>query len=232
MTSGQLDQCEQLVLFETGARVVAADATVVDATVFVVDEHAASRLELEKLLEGAGFGVTSFGTASEFLASYRQDLPACLVLDVHLPEVNGLELQEQLLAHDAFLPMVCIARCGEVSMCVRTRQLGSVGFWIEPLLDAELVAAVSQALGLAQRDWQERARLREIRSRLALLTRRERQVLEHVVSGARNKQIAQVLGISEVTVKAHRAQVMQKLHASSLPDVVRMAGKVGIDTKV
>ena len=211
---------------------VAGDATVVDATVFVVDEHAASRLELERLFEAAGFGVMSFGTAGEFLASYRQNLPACLVLDVHLPEVSGLELQEQLLADDACLPMVCIARCGQVSMCVRARQVGSVGFSIEPLLDAKLVAAVSQALGLAQRSWQERARLQEIRSRLALLTPRERQVLEHVVSGARNKQIAQALGISEVTVKAHRAQAMQKLDASSLADAVRMAGKVGIDTKV
>lgn len=215
-----------------GAGVAAGDAAVVDAKVFVVDEDAASRLELERLFEAAGFGVMSFGTAGEFLASYRQDLPACLVLDVHLPEVNGLEVQEQLIADGACLPMVCIARCGKVSMCVRARQVGSVGFSIEPLLEADLVAAVSQALGLAQRDWQERARVREIRSRLAQLTPRERQVLEHVVSGARNKQIAQALGISEVTVKAHRAQAMQKLDASSLADVVRMAGKVGIDTKV
>ena len=157
------------------------------------------------------------------------DAPACLVLDVHLPGTSGLELQRELAAREP-LPIIFITGHGDVRTSVVAMKAGAVEFLPKPFRDEELLEAIAQALESARAAWRERAELVRLRALLGTLTRRERQVFGLVVAGLLNKQIAYQLGISEVTVKGHRGQVMQKLQVSSVAELVRMAGRVGIGT--
>lgn len=197
------------------------------SVVFVVDDDACMRSAIESLLRSSGFTVSSFSSALEFMARPPSDVPACLVLDVRLPGTSGLELQRELAERDP-LPIVFITGHGDIRTSVRAMKAGAVEFLPKPFRDEDLLQAIAQALETAQKTWRERAGMTKLRSLFAQLTPRERQVFALVVSGMLNKQIAYELGISEVTVKGHRGQVMHKLQASSVADLVRMAGRVGI----
>jgi len=198
-----------------------------ESIVYVLDDDASVRCALDSLLRSVGLVAHCFASASEFLARPPNKRPACLILDLRLPEGSGLDLQRQLAAREP-LPIVFITGHGDIPTSVRAIKAGAVEFLPKPFRDDELLAAVDQALAIAKEDWRARASLAALEERVASLTPRERQVLGHVVSGMLNKQIAGVLGISEVTVKGHRGQVMQKLRANSVADLVRMAGLVGI----
>jgi FixJ family two-component response regulator len=195
--------------------------------VYVVDDDASIRAALDSLLRSAGLIAQCFASASEFLARPPSSTPACLILDLRLPEGSGLDLQREL-AHREPMPIVFITGHGDIPTSVRAIKAGAVEFLPKPFRDDELLAAVEQALVKARADWRTRTSLSSLQSRFAALTPRERQVLSHVVTGMLNKQIASALGISEVTVKGHRGQVMQKLRANSVADLVRMAGLVGV----
>jgi FixJ family two-component response regulator len=199
-----------------------------DSIVYVVDDDASVRAGLESLLRSAGWAVRCFASGFEFLARPACNTLACLVLDVHLAEGNGLELQRELASREP-LPIVFITGYGDISMSVRAIKAGAVEFLPKPFRDQELLEAVEQALSRARTDWHARVQLSKLQSRFESLTPRERQVLNHVVAGRLNKQIASVLGISEVTVKEHRGHLMQKLRASSIAELVRMAVRVGIE---
>jgi FixJ family two-component response regulator len=195
--------------------------------VYVVDDDASVRAALDSLLRSAGLLVQCFASASEFLARLPSAVPACLILDLRLPEGSGLDVQRELADREP-MPIVFITGNGDIPSSVRAIKAGAVEFLPKPFRDDELLAAVDQALTQAKDDWRTRKALSSLRSRFASLTPRERQVLGHVVTGMLNKQIASALGISEVTVKGHRGQVMQKLRANSVADLVRMAGLVGV----
>ena len=196
--------------------------------VFVVDDDASIRAAIASLLRSAGLHVQSFDSAREFLASAATHTPrpACLVLDVHLPDTSGLELQRELADAGVRMPIVFITGHGDIPTTVRAMKAGAVEFLAKPFLDHELLGAIEEALvgaAAAQQEWTEGVALR---ARLAQLTKRERDVFELVVAGRLNKQIAGELGITEVTVKIHRARVMQKMQAGSLADLVRMAARL------
>jgi RNA polymerase sigma factor (sigma-70 family) len=182
---------------------------------------------IESLLRSAGLTVQSFSSALEFLARPPHHAPACLVLDVRLPGASGLDLQRELAERDP-LPIVFITGHGDIRTSVRAMKAGAVEFLPKPFRDEDLLEAIEQALETARRTWRERADLTKLHQLVAALTPRERQVFSLVVTGMLNKQIAYELGISEVTVKGHRGQVMQKLRAGSVADLVRMAGRVGV----
>jgi RNA polymerase sigma factor (sigma-70 family) len=197
------------------------------AVVFVVDDDASIREAVASLLRSVGLSVRCFASAREFLSLPRTDAPACLVLDVRLPGTSGLDLQRELAEQDLQLPIVFITGHGDIPMTVRAMKAGAVEFLSKPFRDQDLLDAIQQALAGARTARRERAQGEELRSRFEQLTQRERQVLELVVAGMLNKQIAADLGITEVTVKIHRARVMQKMQAGSLADLVRMAGRLG-----
>jgi FixJ family two-component response regulator len=199
-----------------------------DPIVYVVDDDALVRAGIENLLRSAGWAVQCFASGSDFLARPECNTLACLVLDVHLPEGSGLELQRELASRGP-MPIVFITGYGDISMSVRAIKAGAIEFLPKPFRDQELLQAVEQALQKARADWNARLELSILRSRLEALTPRERQVLIHVVAGRLNKQIASLLGISEVTVKGHRCHVMRKLQANSIAELVRMAVRVGIE---
>jgi RNA polymerase sigma factor (sigma-70 family) len=195
--------------------------------VFVVDDDAGMRAAIESLLRSVGLAVQSFSSAFEFLARSSVEVPACLVLDVRLPGRSGLELQRELANTDP-LPIVFITGHGDIPTSVRAMKAGAVEFLPKPFRDEDLLAAIEQALARAKRTWRERIESTRLQRLFDSLTPRERQVFSLVVTGMLNKQIACELGISEVTVKGHRGHVMQKLHASSVADLVRMAGRVAM----
>lgn len=197
------------------------------SVVFVVDDDASMRAAIESLVRSSGLSVESFSSALEFMARPPSDAPACLVLDVRLPGTSGLELQRELAERDP-LPIVFITGHGDIRTSVRAMKAGAVEFLPKPFRDEDLLQAISQALESAKKSWRHRADQTKLRSMFEQLTPRERQVFALVVSGMLNKQIAYELGISEVTVKGHRGQVMHKLQAGSVADLVRMAGRVGI----
>lgn len=199
-----------------------------DSIVYVVDDDASVRAGLESLLRSAGWAVRCFASGFEFLARPACNTLACLVLDVRLAEGSGLELQHELASRES-LPIVFITGYGDISMSVRAIKAGAIEFLPKPFRDQELLEAVKQALLKARTDWDARLQVATLQSRFELLTPRERQVLNHVVAGRLNKQIACVLGISEVTVKEHRGHLMQKLRANSIAELVRMAVRVGIE---
>lgn len=201
--------------------------TDLESLVYVVDDDASIRAALDNLLRSAGLVVQCFASESEFLARLPSSAPACLILDLRLPEGSGLDLQRELADREP-MPIVFITGNGDIPTAVRAIKAGAVEFLPKPFRDDELLAAVDQALAKARDDWRTRTHLSSLQSRFASLTPRERQVLGHVVTGMLNKQIASALGISEVTVKGHRGQVMQKLRANSVADLVRMARVVGV----
>jgi FixJ family two-component response regulator len=199
--------------------------------VYVVEDDASVREALSSLLRSSGFEAMAFGSAEDFLAHPLNERASCLVLDVRLPGLSGLELQRALNQRERPLPIVFITGHGDVPMSVRAMKAGAVEFLQKPFSDEELLGSIRAAL---QHDRELSARRREmlqLRRRYETLTAREREVLAPIARGLLNKQVAAALGISEITVKVHRRHVMQKMGARSLPEVVRMVEKLGLDAQ-
>jgi FixJ family two-component response regulator len=190
-------------------------------TVFVVDDYAPVRRSISRLLHTAGFAVAAFASAGEFLAQYDPQTLGCLVLDLAMPTVNGLELQRILAKAGSLLPIIFLTGQGDVPKSVQAMKHGASDFLTKPVNDEDLIAAVRVAIEKDCALRREQAKLSEIRARLATLTPREREVLEHVIAGKLNKQIAGDLGTAEQTVKFHRAHIMQKMKAQSVAELVR-----------
>jgi FixJ family two-component response regulator len=190
--------------------------------VFVVDDDASIRAALESLMRSIGHEVRTFASTQDFLAAERTDLPGCLVLDVRLPGTSGLQFQRELEALSVRLPIVFITGHGDIEMSVAAMKAGALEFLTKPIREQALLDAVHRGIGLDRQNRAEAALLAELRERFASLTLREREVMPLVAGGLPNKQIAAALGLSEVTVKVHRAQVMHKMQAKSLPDLVRI----------
>jgi len=195
--------------------------------VFVVDDDVSVRESLELLVRDAGWQPETFPSASAFLARPPVDIPNCLVLDVSLPDLNGLELQERIAGDRVDMPIIFITGYGDVPMTVKAMKAGAVEFLTKPFNDDALLTAISGALERSRATLGQEAELREVRDRYESLSPREREVMALVVSGLLNKQIGGELHISEITVKAHRGQVMRKMKADSLADLVRMAARLG-----
>jgi FixJ family two-component response regulator len=201
-------------------------------TVFLVDDDSSVRKALTRLIRAAGYESRAFSSAREFIESKPETAGiACLVLDVRMPDLNGLDLQQALHAANISLPIVFITGHGDIPMSVKAMKAGAVDFLPKPVHEKTLLPAIEQALARSSRQQTAAAELQGIRRRVNALTRREREVMEQVVSGMLNKQIAHKLGTVEKTVKVHRARVMDKMGVHSVAELVRMAEKVGIPGK-
>src|ERR1700754_4891684 len=201
-----------------------------DRVVFVVDDDASLRESLKDLIGSVGLCVEVFASAQEFLRSKRLDVPGCLVLDVRLKGLSGLDLQKQMAEADMEIPIILITGPEEIPMTVQAMKAGAVGFLTKPFRDQDLLDAIQQALERDRKAREQRAKFEELHSRFDSLTPREREVMTLVVAGLLNKQIAGDLGTSEASVKVHRQHVMEKIRADSLADLVRMADRLEILT--
>jgi FixJ family two-component response regulator len=199
-----------------------------DPIVFVVDDDGSMREALVDLITSVGRSVQAFKCAQEFLNCRKPDAPACLVLDVRLPGASGLDLQRELLRSETPIPIIFITGHGDIPMSVRAIKEGAVEFLAKPFRDQDLLDAIQHALEIDRAARGERAIVAALRRHYELLTKREREVMGLIVSGLLNKQIAAELGSSEVTIKIHRAQVMRKMQAESVVQLVHMAEKIGI----
>ena len=195
-------------------------------TVFVVDDDASVRESLKLLIESAGWQPETFGSGQEFLTHPRMLAPSCLVLDIGLPDLNGCDLQKAV-ADRADMPIIFITGYGDVPTIVRAMKAGAVDFFTKPLVGDVLLSAIRNALDRSCAALGDAEHLRALRDSYASLSRREREVMALVVAGRLNKQAGGELGISEITVKAHRGRMMRKMNADSLPELVRMAGRLG-----
>lgn len=194
--------------------------------VFVVDDDISVRESLELLIKSEGWQAETFESAQEFLARPWTRVPSCLVLDLSLPVLNGLELQKRVAAERSDIPIIFITGHGNVPQSVQAMKGGAIEFLTKPFCDETLLSAIREALNRSRAALEEEAEMQTLRDRYNLLTPREREVMTLVVSGLLNKQVGGELGISEITVKAHRGQVMQKMKADSVADLVKMAGRL------
>jgi FixJ family two-component response regulator len=191
--------------------------------VFVVDDDASVRKSVGKLIASVGLRSQTFASTQEFLGSKRPQGPACLILDVRLPDMSGMEFQRQLAEADIRIPIIFITGYGDIPMTVRAMKAGAVEFLTKPFRGQELLEAVQEAIARDRVSWSHRARLAELTARHESLTAREKEVMSLVVLGLLNKQIAAELGTSELTIKTHRGRVMEKMGADSVADLVRMS---------
>jgi len=196
--------------------------------VFVVDDDVSVRESLELLIQNEGWQAETFASAQEFLDRPQSAFPSCLVLDVSLPGLNGLDLQQRVASERRDIPIIFITGHGDIPMTVRAMKAGAVEFLTKPFSDEALLNAIHQALERSRIALGEKAQIDELRNCYSLLTPREREVMALVVSGLLNKQIGGELGISEITVKAHRGQVMHKMKADSIASLVKMAERLGV----
>jgi FixJ family two-component response regulator len=199
-----------------------------EAIVAVVDDDPAIREGVGSLLRSAGWRVEMFGSAEEFLARPRTNMPNCVLLDLQLPELSGLDLQKWMIEVKLEIPIVFITGHGNIPASVQAIKAGAVEFLTKPFDEQQLFNAIAEAMAVDRGIREQRAEIRELRQRYDSLTPREQEVMVQVVSGLLNKQVASELDITEFTVKVHRGQVMRKMHADSLADLVRMAEKLGI----
>jgi len=200
--------------------------TQAEAMVFVIDDDESIREALHSLIRSVGLSVATFPSAHEFLQSDRPDVPACLILDVRMPGLSGLDLQRDLTEGNIHIPIIFITGHGDIPMSVRAMKAGAVEFLTKPFRDQDLLDAIQQALDRDRRARSQQADSADLRHRFHSLTPRETEVFELVVKGLLNKQIALQLGTSEITIKLHRRQVMEKMQADSLADLVRMSEKL------
>jgi len=196
--------------------------------VFVVDDESAVGVSIKRLLHSVGLEARYFTSASEFLRAKRPDAPGCIVLDVRLPDLSGLDLQQELAKANVDLPVIFVTGHADIPMTVRAMKAGAVEFLTKPFREQELLEAVQRAISRHRQTRDQRASMRVLQSRYELLTPREREVFPRVASGLLNKQVAAELNASEKTIKVHRGQLMQKMEAHSLSDLIRMAEQLGV----
>ena len=196
--------------------------------VFVVDDDPAVSVSMKRLIRSLGLEVQTFSSAQDFLRTKRPDAPGCLVLDVRLPDLSGLDLQQELAKANVDLPIVFVTGHADIPMSVRAMKAGAVEFLTKPFREQDLLEAIQHAIGQHRTSRQQRAEISELQQRQDLLTPREREVFPLVASGLLNKQIAHQLGASEKTIKIHRSQLMRKMKANSLADLVRMSERLRV----